>query len=274
MACLENKVALVTGAGRGIGKAIALKLANKGAKVVVNDLDQDCAQSIVDEITAAGGEALAFAESVTDKGFADRFVSASLKHFGAIDIIVNNAGFPWDGVIQKMTDEQWKAVIDVHLTAPFKILRAVQPYFKECATSEKENGVQTFRKIVNISSIAGLGGNVGQVNYAAAKAGIVGLTKTLAKEWGRYNVNVNAIAFGFISTRLTEARTSDASENIDGKEIRLGIRPEVRESVDAMIPLGRAGTPEEAAGAVYMMCSPESNYVSGQVLVCGGGYEM
>ncbi len=271
---LENRVALVTGAGRGIGKAVAVKLAQEGAKVVVNDLDLDCATSVVLEIEKTNGTATALAGSVTDSGFAQRFIDTALDKYGDIDIVVNNAGFPWDGVIQKMKDEQWNAVIDVHLTAPFRILREVQKHFKKFASAEREAGKEKFRKVVNISSVAGLGGNAGQVNYASAKAGVVGLTKTLAKEWGRYNVNVNAVAFGYISTRLTEARDDDSSVNIDGNDVRLGIRSEVLDSVDSSIPLGRPGTAEEAAGAVYMLCSPESNYVSGQILVCGGGFEM
>ncbi len=277
MTKLADKVALITGAGRGIGREIALKLASEGAKIVLNDLDSDPANAVVDEIAAAGGDAMAYVGSVSEKDFGARFVDAALKHYGAIDIIVNNAGYTWDNVIQKMSDEQWSAVQDVHLTAPFRILRAAQPYFKERALKEDAEGIEGFRKIVNVSSVVGINGNPGQINYAAAKAGLIGLTKTLAKEWGRFRVNVNAVAFGFIETRLTsktEALDSDKQIDIDGQKISVGISQEFIEMSKMLIPLGRPGTPKEAAGSIYLMCLPEANYVSGQVLVCGGGFEM
>ncbi|MFL0799345.1 MAG: SDR family oxidoreductase [Agarilytica sp.] len=277
MTKLADKVALITGAGRGIGKEIALKLASEGAKIVLNDLDADPANAVVKEITSAGGEAMAYVGSVSEKDFGQRFIDAALKHYGAIDIIVNNAGYTWDNVIQKMSDEQWSAVQDVHLTAPFRILRAAQPYFKERALKEEAEGIEGFRKVVNVSSVVGINGNPGQINYAAAKAGLIGLTKTLAKEWGRFRVNVNAVAFGFIETRLTsktEALDADKQIDIDGQKISVGISQEFIEMSKMLIPLGRPGTPKEAAGCIYLMCLPEANYVSGQVLVCGGGFEM
>lgn len=275
MSRLENKVALVTGGGRGIGKEIALKLASEGAKVVLNDLDEGPANEVVAAVKAAGGDALAFVESVTEKDFGQRFVEAAADTFGAVDIVVNNAGYTWDNVIQKMSDEQWSAVQEVHLTAPFRILRAAQPFFKKAAQKEDAQGIEGFRKVVNISSVVGLNGNAGQVNYAAAKAGVIGMTKTLAKEWGAYRVNVNAVAFGYIETRLTRKAT-DGEQTIDiaGKEIKVGVSDQIHDMAKVLIPLGRPGRPEEAAAAVYMMCSPESNYVSGQVLVCGGGFDM
>lgn len=269
---LEGKVALVSGSGRGIGREIALKLAGEGARVVINDLDAEPAQQTVADIAAAGGQAVACVGSVTESGFADRFVAAALEHFGGLDIIVNNAGYTWDNVVQKMTDEQWDAMLAVHLTAPFRILRAASHFIRETTKRETEEGREVFRKVVNISSTSGVYGNAGQANYAAAKAGINGLTKAMAKEWGRYKVNVNSVAFGLIKTRLTEADASaGATINVQGNEIRVGVNPQILKNAEAMIPLGRGGTPEEAAGAVYMFCIPESNYVSGQVLVCGGG---
>ncbi len=189
--------------------------------------------------------------------------------------MVNNAGYTWDSVIQKMTDEQWYAIMDVHLTAPFRILRAAQPHIKRLATQDRDNGVENFRKVVNISSVAGTRGNAGQVNYSSGKAGILGLTRTLSKEWGRYLVNVNAVAFGFITTRLTETSAQgDSTINIEGREIKVGVSEQVLEMSRAMIPLGRPGTPKEAAGSVYLFCSPESDYISGQTVVCGGGFEI
>jgi 3-oxoacyl-[acyl-carrier protein] reductase len=269
---LENKVALVSGSGRGIGREIALKLAHEGARVVVNDLDPEPAAQVVAEITGAGGQAVACAGSVTDSGFADRFVATAVDTYGGLDIIVNNAGYTWDNVVQKMTDEQWEAMLAVHLTAPFRILRAASSFIRDAARREAEESRDVFRKVVNISSTSGVYGNAGQANYAAAKAGINGLTKAMAKEWGRYKVNVNSVAFGLIKTRLTEAdANAGATINVQGNEIRVGVNPQILKNAEAMIPLGRGGTPEEAAGAVYLFCIPESNYVSGQVLVCGGG---
>ncbi len=274
MSKLVGKVAIVSGSGRGIGREIALKLAGDGAAIVVNDLDAEPAEAVVGEIVAAGGRAVACVGSVTDADFGTRFVGTALKEFGRLDIIVNNAGYTWDNVIQKMSDEQWDAILNVHVSAPFRILRAAADYFREAAKQEAEAGQEVFRKVVNISSVSGVMGNPGQANYSAAKAAINGLTKALAKEWGRYKVNVNSVAFGLIKTRLTEATAGEgnsATIDIGGNEIKVGVNPQLMKNIEAMIPVGRAGTPVEAAGAVYMMCIPESNYVSGQVLVVGGG---
>jgi 3-oxoacyl-[acyl-carrier protein] reductase len=275
MGKLDGHVALITGSGRGIGREIALKLASEGASVVVNDLDDAPAKETVAAIEAAGGTATSCVGSVTEDGFAERFVQTAVSEFGGIDIIVNNAGYTWDTVVQKMTDDQWDAILDVHLKAPFRILRAAQPVIAAAAKAESVEGTARCRKVVNISSIAGLGGNAGQANYAAAKAGITGLTKTIAKEWGRYNVTCNTVAFGLIKTRLTETPAgSDGTIEVEGKEIKVGVNPALLGAMEQMIPLGRGGTPEEAAGAVYLLCTPESNYVSGQTLVCGGGFMM
>ncbi len=268
---LEGKVALITGSGRGIGRSIALKLASEGARVVVNDLDEAPAQEVVEAIRAAGGQAVACIGSVTAPDFAERFIGTAVSEFKGLDIIVNNAGYTWDNVVQKMTDEQWYAMIDVHLTAPFRILRAAQPVIRALTKQEKDAGKSVVRKVVNISSVAGLFGNAGQTNYSTAKAGIVGMTQTLAKEWGRMNVTVNCVAYGFIKTRLTVSADSDATENIDGREIKVGVNPDLMAAMERMIPLGRGGTPDEAAGAVYLLCIPESDYVSGQTLMCSGG---
>jgi 3-oxoacyl-[acyl-carrier protein] reductase len=272
---LAGKVALVSGSGRGIGHAVAMKLASQGARVVVNDLDRDVAEQAVADIVAAGGQAVACWGNVTAPDFAERFVGTALEHFKGLDIVINNAGYTWDNVIQKMSDEQWYAMLDCHVTAPFRILRAAQPVIRALVKAETEAGQTVHRKVVNISSVAGLGGNAGQANYAAAKAGITGLTKTLAKEWGRMAVNVNTVAFGLIRTRLTEA-TSDrnAQIHIEGREIKVGVNPGLMQAMEQQIPLGRAGTPEEAAGSVYLLCLPESDYISGQTLVCGGGFSL
>lgn len=268
---LEGKVALVTGSGRGIGRSIALKLASEGARLVINDLDSGPAEETVEAIRAEGGTAVACAGNVSAPDFAERFIGTAVTAYEGIDIIVNNAGYTWDTVVQKMTDEQWYAMIDVHLTAPFRILRAAQPVIRGLCKSEAEAGQRNVRKIVNISSMAGLFGNTGQINYAAAKAGVVGMTMTLAKEWGRLNATVNCVAFGLIKTRLTVVTTSQAIANIEGRQIKVGINADLMSMMERTIPLGRGGTSDEAAGAVFLFCIPESDYVSGQTLVCSGG---
>jgi 3-oxoacyl-[acyl-carrier protein] reductase len=274
MGNLTDKVAIVSGAGRGIGRAIALKLASEGARVVVNDLDDAPAKETVAAIEAAGGQAVACVGSVTEDGFAERFVATAVDVYGGLDIVINNAGYTWDSVIQRMTDEQWDTIVDLHLKAPFRILRAAQPVFSRQAKAEAAAGVRIQRKVVNISSGAGTNGNAGQANYSSAKSGVLGLTKTLAKEWGRYQVNVNAVAYGWILTRLTETKAgaADSTIEIDGRMLPMGINPAVRTQLEQMTPLGRAGTPEEAAGAVYLLCTPEADYITGQTVMCDGGF--
>jgi len=273
MGQLDGKVAIVTGSGRGIGQQIALRLARDGASVIVNDLDDAPAKETVAMIKAIGGKAVAHNGDVAAVDFGDEIVKAAVQHFGDCHVVVNNAGYTWDTVIQKMTDEQWYAILDVHLTAPFRILRAFVQHVKPAVEAEQRAGQRVVRKVVNISSTSGVNGNAGQVNYSAAKAGIVGLTKTLAKEWGRYNVTVNAVAFGLIQTRLTQPLRGGASGTIDvqGRTVKVGVQGERLEALNQMIPLGRGGLPEEAAGAVYLFCSPDSDYVSGQTLVVSGG---
>jgi 3-oxoacyl-[acyl-carrier protein] reductase len=268
---LEGKVALVSGSGRGIGRSIAMKLASEGARLVINDLDQEPADETIALIRERGGEAVACVGNVTHTDFAERFVGTAVQEFKGLDIIINNAGYTWDNVIQKMTDEQWYAILDCHLTAPFRILRAAQPVIKALSKAEMEAGRRTMRKVVNISSVAGLFGNAGQSNYSTAKAGITGLTMTLAKEWGRLNVNVNCVAFGLIKTRLTNSAANGETAHIEGRDIKVGVNPGLMTAMEQTIPLGRAGTPDEAAGAVYLFCQPESDYISGQTLMCTGG---
>jgi 3-oxoacyl-[acyl-carrier protein] reductase len=272
---LAGKTALITGAGRGIGQGIARKLASEGARIVVNDLDEAPAKETVAAIEAAGGSAIAVTGSVAEQDFPERFIRAAIDTYGGIDIIVNNAGFTWDSVIQKMTDEQWDTIMDVHIRAPFRILRAASEFIRAAAKGEAAAGTPVYRKIVNISSVSGTNGNPGQANYSTAKAGIIGFTKAMAKEWGRYKVTVNAVAFGVIETRLTSAPThGGATINIEGREIAVGLNPDAFKALERIIPLGRPGTVEEAAGAVYLFCIPESNYITGEVVTCGGGYKM
>ena len=272
MGTLDGKVALVTGAGRGIGAAIARKLAASGAKVVVSDLDPDPAAETAAAITGQGGSAVTLVGDVADTDFGARAVAAALEAFGDLDIIVNNAGYIWNSAIQNISDAQWYAMIDVHATAPFRILRAAQPHFRAAAKREAEAGTPKHRKVVNISSVSGLYGAATQFAYSAAKASLIGVTRTLAKEWGRFRVNVNCVAFGYIDTRLTQRfEGRPATIDVKGQQHKVGLDARMIDALTPTIPLGRAGTPEEAAGAVYLLCIPESDYVSGQVLVCDGG---
>ena len=269
MGVLDSKSAIVTGSARGIGRATAELLASHGAQVLINDLDADLAQQTASEID---GDTAVFGGDLTKGDAPDRLVQSAIDAFGKIDIIVNNAGYTRDDVIHKMSDEQFQAMLDIHLVVPFRVIRAAAPHMRDPAKKEREEGREVFRKIVNVSSTSGVFGNAGQANYAAGKAGVVGLTKSLAKEWGQFKVNVNAVAFGFIRTRLTEATAdSGARISIEGREIRVGINPDSAKTIEASIPLGRGGTPDEAAGAVYLFCIPESNYISGQCIVVGGG---
>lgn len=272
---LDGKVALIIGSGRGIGRAVALKLASEGARVVVNDLDPEPVEATVHDIKADGGDAVGCIGSVTAPDFGDRLVATALEAFGGIDIIISNAGYTRDGVIQKMGDEQFLEMLDVHLVAPFRILRAAAEPIRAAAKREAAEGREVIRKVILISSIAGTNGNGGQVNYSAAKAGLIGMTKTMSKEWGRYKVCVNCVAFGFIDTRLTAAYDDPASRIvIDGKTVQAGVPGALLESLPSVVPLGRAGTPEEAAGSVYLFCSPESDYISGQVVLVAGGLNL
>ena len=268
MGVLDGKAAIVTGSARGIGRATAELLAEQGARVLINDLDGDVAEQAASEI---GGETAVFGGDLTQKGVPDALVQKAVDEFGQIDIIVNNAGYTWDGVAHKMTDEQFQAMLEIHTVVPFRIIRAAAPHMREPAKQEREEGREVFRKIVNVSSISGTMGNAGQVNYSAAKAGVIGLTKTLAKEWGGFKVNVNAVAFGFVETRLTASKEEGGKIEIEGKEIDLGIPEQMRQLAAAIIPLGRPATPEEAAGPVFFLCSPWANYVHGQVLNVTGG---
>jgi 3-oxoacyl-[acyl-carrier protein] reductase len=265
---LDGKAAIVTGSARGIGRATAELLSEHGARVLINDLDADVAEQASSEIS---GETAVFGGDLTKSGVCDELVQKAVDEFGQIDIIVNNAGYTWDGVAHKMTDEQFQAMLEIHTVVPFRVIRAAAPHLRDPAKAERDEGREVFRKIVNVSSISGTMGNAGQVNYAAAKAGVVGLTKTLAKEWGQFKININAVAFGFVETRLTAAKEEGASIEMEGQEIPLGIPEQMRQMAAMIIPMGRPATPEEAAGPVFFLCSPWANYVHGQVLNVTGG---
>jgi 3-oxoacyl-[acyl-carrier protein] reductase len=269
MGLLDGKAAIVTGSARGIGRATAELMAAEGAKVLINDLDADVAEQTASEIDA---ETAVFGGDLTKEGACDEMVAAANDAFGQVDIVVNNAGYTWDGVAHKVTDEQFQAMLDIHTIVPFRVARALAPHWREAAKKEREEGVEVFRKLINTSSTTGMFGNAGQVNYAAGKAGVVGITKTLAKEWGQFKINVNAVAFGFVETRLTAAKEEGGEiTSPTGEKIELGIPEQMRAMAQAVIPLGRGATPTEAAGPVLFLASPLANYVHGQVLNITGG---
>ncbi|HWO82207.1 MAG TPA: SDR family oxidoreductase [Solirubrobacterales bacterium] len=269
MGLLDGKAAIVTGSARGIGRATAELFVSEGAKVLINDLDPDVAQQTASEID---GETAVYAGDLTKEGAADELVKAATDAFGTVDIAINNAGYTWDGVAHKMSDEQFQAMLDIHTIVPFRVARALAPAWREAAKAERNEGKEVFRKIVNVSSTSGMMGNAGQVNYSAAKMGVVGLTKTLAKEWGQFKINVNAVAFGFVETRLTQAKEQgEEMTTPTGEKVELGIPEQMRAMASAIIPMGRPATPEEASGPVLFLSSPLANYVHGQVLNVTGG---
>jgi len=269
MGVLDGKVAIVTGSARGIGRATAALLAEHGARVLVTDLDEDVAREAAEGVA---GETAVFGGDLTMDGVPEAVVQRAIDAFGQLDIVVNNAGYTWDGMAHKMGDDQFRAMLEIHTVVPFRLCRAAAPYLREAGKADKEAGREIFRKVVNVTSISGTQGNLGQANYSAAKAGLVGLTKTLAREWGPFKVNVNAVAFGFVETRLTAASDEGGEAFVkDGVEIPLGIPERMRQMAPMIIPLGRAATPEDAAGPIFFLCSPWSNFVHGQVLTASGG---
>jgi 3-oxoacyl-[acyl-carrier protein] reductase len=270
MGLLEGKNAIVTGSARGIGRATAELFAANGARVLINDLDSDVAEQTASEIE---GETAVFGGDLTKGDACDQLVATAQDAFGSVDIVVNNAGYTWDGVAHKMTDDQFQAMLDIHTIVPFRVARALAPHWREAAKAEAAEGNEYFRKLINVSSVSGTMGNAGQANYSAAKSAVVGLTKTLAKEWGQFKINVNAVAFGFVETRLTAAKEGDAEtiKGPEGEEIQLGIPEQMRAMASMIIPLGRPASPEEAAGPVLFLGSNLSDYVHGQVLNVTGG---
>lgn len=269
---LDGKTAIVTGAGRGIGAATASLFAAAGARVVLSDLDSgpltDTAKRLEDE----GAQVATLTGDVTAPDFPHAILKLAQERFGTPDVLVNNAGYTWDVIFHKMTEKQWDAILDVHLKAPFRMMQVVGGAMREAAKAEQAAGREpAARKIVNISSISGTQGNIGQANYAAAKAGIIGLTKTVAKEWGRFNIYANAVAFGWIETRLTQDHSAGETIDREGEKVPLGVPRQMFEAGRILIALGRPGTPAEAAGAILFLASPLSNYVTAQTLIVDGG---
>jgi len=266
---LAGRVAIVTGAARGIGRSIVQKLANEGAQVIANDLDAALLAEGVNKQTQQGLTVHALAGDITEQATAEALVSTALERYGDLHIIVNNAGYIWNSAAVKHTDEQWHAMLDVHATGPFRLLREAGHHFRQQASTDPPGRL---RKVVNISSISGIYGAATQVAYSSAKAAVVGMTKTLAREWGRYHVTVNCVAFGYIDTRLIEPFEDQPNRvTIKGRAHPVGLTAAQRESEREMAALGRLGRPEDAANAVYLLCILESDFITGEVLVASGG---
>ena len=265
---LNGRVALVTGAARGIGLASALRLSQAGARVLLCDLDE---HALADAQQQLSGETESVALDLTESGAGEHLVSRALQRWGDLHIVFNNAGYNWDAPLIELTDEQFQAMLDIHVLAPFRILRAAGRHFKAAAEDERARGTDVYRKVINSSSISGTMGNPNQANYNAAKAAVIGLTKGLAKEWGTWKVNVNAIAPGFIDTRLTALAGGAGHITVGGREIQLGITADHRRQGVERVPLNRPGTPDEIARMVLVLASPASDYMTGQVVSVNGG---
>jgi 3-oxoacyl-[acyl-carrier protein] reductase len=290
---LDGQVAIVTGGSRGIGGATSTLLAANGAKVVVADVDQAKADDAVTELNQAFGpdSASAFVADLAAPETCDALVEHATSHYGALDIVVNNAGYAWDGRVHSMSDEQFQAMLDIHLVVPFRLARACAPVFRAAAKADAEKGVQRHRKTVMVSSMAGVWGLDGGANYAAAKAGMLGLMRSLAQEWGSMRVNVNAVAFGIIQTRFGQPQSEREVIQTGGRTIHVGMpakqaermgishdpdNPPTDAEIYAAKPmpgvvLGRTGTITEAADAIFWLCSPLSDYVTAQLIPVNGG---
>ena len=267
----QNQVVLITGAGRGIGEAAAQQFAAHGATVIVNDLSDGPAEAAAQAIIDQGGIAHAAPGDITKEGFAEQLIAFAFETFGKLNVLVNNAGFLWDGMLHKMTDTQWQRILEVHTLAPFRLIRAAAAYWRPAAKKEKAAGTHVRRCIINVSSTSGLHGNIGQANYATAKMGVIGLTKTVAKEFGFFGIRCNAVAFGMIDTRLTRPIEGGETFSVADQEVRLGVPAKARPQIQSQIPLQRYGTPHEAAGAIVLLASPMADYITGHTLEVTGG---
>lgn len=255
---LKDKVALITGAGQGIGRATAKLFALNGAKVIINDLDEKMIIETKKNIKQVEGEAIGFQCDIRNKEKVTKMIENSISRYGRIDVLVNNAGITQDALIHKMSNEQWQKCFDINVNGAYNCIKAVSKHMMSRGGN-----------IINVSSISALDGIIGQTNYSAAKAALIGLTKALAREWAKYKVRVNAVAFGFVETRITEERKG---EECLGQII--GIPREIRIKYINKIPMGRFAKPEEAANAILFLASDESSYITGSVLNVSGGYYM
>ncbi|MYH08023.1 MAG: SDR family oxidoreductase [Rhodothermaceae bacterium] len=268
----KDQIVLITGAAKGIGYAAAQQFADMGAQVVINDLDADACAAAVRSIQDAGNIAWSMPGDVTDPALPELLIREVMDQCGQLNVLVNNAGFTWDGMLHKMTDKQWRRIQDVHTLAPFRLVRALARVWRPLAKAEIAAGQpHPHRCIVNVSSTSGLHGNIGQINYATAKMGVIGMTKTIAREWGAFGIRCNAVAFGFIDTRLTRPVDEGHTLTVAGEKISLGIPENVRKAAFSAIPMGRPGTPEEAANGIILMASPLAGYITGHTLEVTGG---
>lgn len=274
---LLNQVAIITGAGSGIGRAAAILFAHHGAYVCVSDLDAAAAEATADFIrNSAGDRCIVVSGDVTAEDFPERCVKTTFQAFGGLHILVANAGFTWDGVVHKMKEKQWDTMLNVHCTAPFRLIQAAAPYMRDAAKTElQKSGRAKPRCILTVSSVSGVHGNAGQANYATAKAGVVGLTKAVAKEWGPLNIRANSLVYGHINTRLVQDKGKGASIMVGDEKVALGI-PQADATagiMQQMVALARVGTAEEAAGAMLLLACPYASYITGQAIeVTGGGW--
>lgn len=268
----KDQIILITGAAKGIGFAAARQFADLGAQVFINDLDADACAAAVHSIRTNGNTAWSIPGDVTDPASPELLIREVMDRCGQLNVLVNNAGFTWDGMLHKMTDKQWRRIQDVHTLAPFRLVRALAQVWRPLAKAEIAAGhPHPHRCIVNVSSTSGLHGNIGQINYATAKMGIIGMTKTIAREWGTFGIRCNAVAFGFIDTRLTRPADEGHSLTVDGEQVSLGIPENVRKAAFSTIPMGRPGTPDEAANGIILMASPLAGYITGHTLEVTGG---
>ena len=267
-----DQVVLITGSANGIGYAAARQFASMGARLFINDLDAEACEKAARSIREGGSAAWALPGDITKPHIPDLLIERIIDRCGHLNILVNNAGFTWDGMLHKMTDDQWMEIQNVHTLAPFRLTRAIARIWRPLAKEEIETGrPHPHRCIINISSTSGLHGNIGQINYATAKMGVIGMTKTIAREWGMYGIRCNAVAFGFIDTRLTRPHEEGHEITIDEKSIPLGIPQKVRDASFAAIPMKRPGMTDEAAAGILLIASPLASYITGHTLEVTGG---
>ncbi|GAB7353337.1 hypothetical protein MBLNU459_g3827t1 [Dothideomycetes sp. NU459] len=263
---VQDHVILITGAAQGIGREAAIQLARNGAKIAINDVDATKANATVQELVDAGYEAMAITGDLLDENVPGQLIQKVLDKWGKVNCLVNNAGFCFDAAIHKMEEAKFDIIMKIHNYVPYRLVKALSGHWMDPKNANMP------KSIVNVSSTSGLHGAMGQINYSTAKAGILGLTKTVAAEWGRYNVRCNAVAYGWIDTRITRPPTAETTLQLGSQTIAPGIPENAKKWRDTSdIPLGRMGTPEEAASVILFLASPMANYISGTCIECTGG---